>query len=94
MKAEAFEYKGLTLKPIGNILGGFQAKSRAMTTAAVLEPEGYSHKDLYKIAKKHHASVDVFEIDGKLYIPAGTRLVGVLPNTPIKKIEEYERWYN
>lgn len=93
MKATSFEYKGYTFKPVGNILGGFFVKSNYTTTAYVLEIEGYTHEDFYKVARKHHASVDVFECNGKLYMPVNNRLVGLYNNPPIKRIEEYERWY-
>ena len=93
MKATSFEYKGYTFKPIGNILGGFKVKSGYMTWAYTLKIEGYTHKDFYRVAKKHHASCDIFECDGKLYIPCDTTLAGIYNNPPIKKVEEYERWY-
>ena len=94
MKATSFEYKGYTFKPIGNILGGFIVKGHHITWAYSLEINGYSHKDFYKVAKKHHASCDVFECDGKLYIPCDKSLAGIYNNPPIKKLEDYERWYH
>ena len=93
MKATSFNYKGYTFKPVGNILGGFFKKSNYTTTAYVLEIEGYTWIDFYEVARKHHASVDVFEVDGKLYMPVNNRLVGLYNNPPIKRIEEYGRWY-
>lgn len=93
MKAESFVYKGMTFKPVGNILGGFFVKSNYITDAYIISVDNYSHKEFYKLAKKHHASCDVFEVNGRLYIPATYNFVGVMNNAPIKKCEEYERWY-
>ncbi len=95
MKAQAFKYKGYTFKPIGNILGGFFVKGKYTTISYVLEINGYTHADFYKVARKHHASCDIFlcEETNKCYIPVETRLVGILEDTPIKKCEDYERWY-
>lgn len=93
MKASSFKYRGYTFKPIGNILGGWVAKTHCITLQYTLEIKGYTHENFYKVAKKHHASVDVFEVNGELYIPVDTRLVGVLDNAKIKSISEYKRWY-
>lgn len=93
MKATSFEYKGYTFKPIGNILGGWKVKVGYMTWEYTLEIDGYTHADFYKVARKHHASVDIYEVDGKLYIPCDTKLAGIYNNPPIKTIKEYERWY-
>lgn len=93
MKATSFVYKGKTFTPIGNILGGWLVKSHHTTFAYTLELEGYTHKDFYKVAKKHHASCDIFECEGQLYIPCNTRLAGIYNNPKIKKLEEYSRWY-
>ncbi len=93
MRAETFEYRGYTFKPIGNILGGFKVKSGYTTWSYSLEIEGYTHADFYKVAKKHHASCDIYEVNGKLYIPCGTKLMGIYNNPPIKRCEEYDRWY-
>ena len=93
MKAESFEYKGYTFKPIGNILGGFKVMAHYLTSEYFIEVNNYSHQEFYKIAKKHHASVDVFEVNGKLYIPCSGRFCGVCGNPQIKTIEEYDRWY-
>lgn len=94
MKAESFVYKGITFKPVGNILGGFFVKSGYTTLAYTLEIEGYDYKEFYKLARKHHASVDVFEVDGKLYMPNNARFMGLYNNPPIKTMDEYERWYH
>lgn len=94
MKARAFEYKGHYFKPIGNIKGDFYVKSKYITWAYSLVIDGYTHKDFYKVAKKHHASCDIFECDGKLYIPCDTTFAGVYNDPPIKKLEEYSRWYH
>lgn len=94
MKAQTFTYKGYTFKPIGNILGGWVYKSAQTTWSYKLAIEGYDHKDFYKVAKKHHASCDVYECDGKLYIPCTGAIIGVLPNTEIKTLDEYDRWYH
>ena len=93
MKATSFEYKGYTFKPIGNILGGWLKKSNLTTWSYIIEVKDYSHEDFYKIAKKHHASCDVYEVDGKLYIPATKCFMGLCGKYQIKKLEEYERWY-
>ena len=93
MKAQTFNYKGYTFKPIGNILGGFVVKSQYMSWKEPLIIDGYTHEDFYKVAKKHHASVDVFEINGKLYIPCDTRLAMIVGNPSIKTMDEYDRWY-
>ena len=93
MKAKAFNYKGFTFEPIGNLVGNFKAKTGCMTWAYTLKIEGYSHEDFYKVAKKNHASCDIFKVKGKLYIPCDTILAGVCDNANIKKLEEYSRWY-
>ena len=93
MKATSFEYKGYTFKPIGNILGGWQVKTHYITWAYSLKIEGYTHEDFYKVAKKHHASVDVYDVDGKLYIPCDNTLAGINGKPTIKKLDEYSRWY-
>ena len=93
MKAKSFEYKGYIFKPVGNILGGWRVKSDYMSWSYSLKIEGYSHADFYRVAKKNHASCDVFEVDGKLYMPCDTILAGLYNNPPIKRCEEYERWY-
>lgn len=93
MKARGFYYKGYFFKPVGNILGGWLKKSHCLTSEYFIEVEGYSHKEFYKIARRHHASCDVFEVDGRLYIPATYRFCGITGNPNIKTIEEYGRWY-
>lgn len=92
---ESFEYKGHTFRPLGNILGGWLKKTGCTTWAYTLKIEGYTHKDFYKVAKKHKASVDLFEVDGKIYIPTEGVLLGVTDNykKTFKPIEEYGRWY-
>lgn len=93
MKAKSFEYKGYTFKPIGNILGGFITKSYATTWAYKIEVKDYSHEDFYKVAKENHAACDVYEVEGKLYIPCNSCFLGVYGEPEIKKLEEYSRWY-
>ena len=93
MKAQAFEYKGYVFKPVGNILGGWKIITNHTTWEYALRIEGYTHEDFYKVAKKNHASVDVYEVDGKLYIPCDNTLAGVYGKPNIKRIEEYSRWY-
>lgn len=93
MEERTFTYKGYTFKPIGNILGGFKIKTSHTTWAYSLTIDGYTHEDFYKVAKKHHASVDVYEVNGKLYIPCNKSFMGIYNNPKIKTIEQYERWY-
>ena len=95
MKAKTFEYKGLHFRPIGNILGNWYQKGRYTTITYELKIKDYTHEDFYKVAKKNHASCDIFfcEETKRLYIPINDRLVGIDSNTPIKKCEDYQRWY-
>lgn len=93
---KTIKYLGLTLKPIGNIIGGgFAFKSNFTTWEYSLKPDGYSHKDLYDKARKNHCSVDIYEIDGKLYIPCTGALLGVTNNVlnHIKYCSDYTYWY-
>ena len=93
MRATAFNYRGYTFKPVGNILGGWKVKTSYTTWAYHLDIDGYTHEDFYRVAKRHRASCDVFECEGKLYVPCNTKLVGLVENTPIKSIYDYDRWY-
>ena len=94
MKARAFEYKGFTFEPVGNLMGNWVAKSSQTTWAYFLEINGYSHENFYKEAKKNHASCDVFKVNGKLYIPCSKCFLGIIENAKIKSCEEYESWYH
>ena len=94
MKATSFNYKGFTFKPVGNILGGFFVRTQHADFRNKLEIKDYEYYDFYKVAKKHNASCDVFEVEGKLYIPCSCSIVGIYNNPKIKPVEEYERWYH
>lgn len=94
MKATSFNYKGLTFKPVGNIVGGWLARSNHANFRDKLEIDGYEYYDFYKVAKQHHASCDVFEVNGELFIPATYVIAKVVNNPTIKPIEDYERWYH
>lgn len=93
MRAESFNYRGYTFKPVGNILGGCWGY---ISTSYTLEIEGYTHEDFYKEAKKHHASCDIYEVNGKLFIPCTKVFMGISGNYEkgLKRIEEYSRWYH
>ena len=94
MKATSFYYKGYYFKPIGNISGNFCQKSKFTTWAYKLDIKDYNWQDFYKVAKKHHASCDIFEVDGKQYIPCTGAIIGIYNNPKIKGLEEYSRWYH
>ncbi len=92
-----FEFEGKTYYPFGNILGGFAMKTSWASTLFTIPYS--SHKNFYKVAKKHKASCDVFycyETD-KFYIPCNNQLFNV--NTEVfrtkyfKALSEYNRWY-
>lgn len=93
MEDKKFEYKGHVFKPVGNILGGFVVRSHHLDYRDVIKEDGYTYEDFYKIARKHHASVDVYEVDGKLYMPTSAGFVAVYNKPKIKTINQYERWY-
>ena len=94
LKAEQFEFGGMLFEPIGNISGNFVNKCQYTTWSYSLKPNNYTHKDFYKVAKKHHASCDIFLCNGKLYIPCDSSLLGICKNPQIKRVEEYKRWYH
>lgn len=94
MKAKGFMYKGYWFEPIGNIMGGWFAKGGCCTWQYTLEVENYSWADFYKVAKKNHASCDLYMVNGKLYIPASKCFMGVYGDYKLKKLDEYERWYH
>ena len=92
MMSKFFNYKGYRFRPIGNIYNAFM-KSKYITWEYTLDIDGYSHKDFYKKAKKEQCSCDIYEYGGKLYIPCDKTIVGITPNTPIKKCSMYDNWY-
>jgi len=94
MKAKEFNYKGFTFKPVGNIVGGFKIMSDHISWKDTLTIDGYTHKDFYKVAKKNHASCDLFEVNGEIYIPCDTKLARIMGKPKIKYIDEYDRRYH
>lgn len=89
-----FEYNGLKFEPIGNILGGFKLKSLLLTKK--IECSNYTHEDFYKVAKKNHASVDIFKVDDTIYcMPCSGGLFEVDSRFEkhLKRCSEYDRNY-
>lgn len=91
--AESFIYNGYEFHPVGNILGGWKIKSDSITAKKILKIENYTHEEFYKIARKHHASVDVYEVNGELWMPCSGGIAGIRKTNNIKTLAEYERWY-
>lgn len=94
MKAKEFYYKGFNFKPVGNIIGGWLIKQNCVSYKDFLEIDGYTHADFYKVAKKNHASCDLFEVNGAIYIPCDTKLARIMGKPKIKYIDEYNRRYH
>ncbi len=100
---KTFIYNGRKYEAIGNILGGFVKKSQAVYCAGYKsynnETANIDYKDFYKVAKKAHASCDVYKINGsnELYMLCGGGEKGtfcrIIDGTKIKKCSDYERWY-
>lgn len=88
-----FTYKGLNFRPVGNIVGGYVVRAKHCDFSDIIKVENYNYKDFYKTAKQHKASCDLFEINGKLYMPCNAGFVSVGGNPKIKYIDEYKRWY-
>ena len=91
------EYLGLKIKPIGNIIGGkyFHKLVKFATTAYEIRHPNYNYRDFYKIAKKQQCSCDVYEIDGKLYIPCNHGFEGLVDNVTkhMRFCKDYDKWY-
>lgn len=91
---KTFNYNGYELKPIGNILGGWQAKVNSFTWHNKLDIENYNIEDFYKQARKEQCSCDLYEYEGVIYMPIEACLVRVdLTTVTVKRCEEYTRWY-
>ncbi len=87
-------YNGTTLQPIGNIIGGWKLKSDLCCEKVNIP--NYNHKELYKLARKEHASVDVFYIEGVgCCIPCtgGMFKLSAKFAKHLKKCSEYDRNY-
>lgn len=94
LKARSFYYKGYWFKPKGNLKGNFAQKSKYGNFKDVLDIKDYNYNDFYKVAKEHHASCDVFEVCGTLYIPATYVIASIVNNPQIKPLDSYSRWYH
>ena len=94
LKARSFNYKGYHFTPIGNLKGNWVKKNHCLDFKDIIKIDGYEHADFYKVAKKHHASCDVFEINGTNYVPCNAGFVSVIKNTFIKPLDNYTRWYH
>ena len=104
MKAKQFMYREYLFKPIGNIVGNVFKKMEFVNTNDFIKPKDFSYEGFYKQARAAHACCDVFEVFTKqkdrifhscgLYMPNYVGLNGVMQSAPIKKLEEYTRWYH
>ena len=95
MKERIFYYHKIKFEPIGNILGGWMHKNGCTTWDKAFEIK-IDYKDFYKVARKHHASCDVYRINDSLdlYMLTGSNhFLRVYNLNNLKKCEEYERWY-
>lgn len=90
-------YKGIELHALGNIVGlNFYQKTDLLTDEYSLNIKDYNIKDFYNEMKKQKTDCDIFEYNGKLYIPTNTKLSGIilnLNNKHFKPLEEYKRKY-
>ena len=94
---KTFEYKGLTLTAIGNVLG--ENLTNCMDyRGRFIAPQGYSWEDFRKVAKKNHLFCDVYQIEDKYYVPCNAALIPITKERhnfwkDLKRVEDYSCWY-
>lgn len=94
-----FEFDGLTFEAVGNILGGWRARSDAIVfdnSNPILQKK-IDYKAFYKKAKKEHLSCDVYRIIGDYenYYMLGSRAIFKvnLEGCKFKTCDEYPNRY-
>ena len=95
MKELSFNYKGFKFEPIGNLLGGWSYKTECITWENKFETQ-FDYEDFYKVARKNHASCDVYKINDSedMYILNGAGyFLRVYKTNTLKYCEDYEKWY-
>ena len=93
-----FEYKGFTFEPVGNILGGWSNRVRhTIYDNNYPTMTKFDYKDFYKVAKKNHASCDVYRINNSedYYMLNGNifRKVDLKDYSDFKTCDSYSKWY-
>lgn len=67
-----FTYEGLEFKPLKNLKGkasDFNEISMRIKDIGIT-PEGWNYNKFYELAKANNAEVDLFEVNGRVAIPA------------------------
>ena len=66
---DSFEYGGYTFYPLMNHGMNFNEASRKISNDSKIKVSNYKHEEFYKVAKKAHANVDLFGVNGEVVIP-------------------------
>ena len=92
-----FYYNGNKFEAIGNILGGFYKKAKAINYQDMALSE-VDYNEFYKTARKNHASVDAYKINDSedYYILCGSpkgKFFQISDLDNLKLVDDYMRWY-
>lgn len=100
IKDRRFKYNGEEFEPIGNILGGWNERSKACVfddSNPSITKKKINRQEFYKVAKKNHASCDVYRVIGdyeNYYILGNENFIKVnLKDCKFKACDQYSKWY-